>query len=338
MANVPISNNPNVTSGVAARGPSTLKYPASGSNNPSNVTRLTFVEYNRLTTSKAREKMNTIVTLPLPLNFMDNYSIRTNSSIDLGTAGMINDKTIDSGKMFIQKGFDAATTGNAADNLRAGIPAVTEQMKAGKLSTLMGMQAFSKVFSSSDSRDAGAAAKTSAFMGTVVNPHTTVLFDGVNLRSFTLDWRFAPESRADSEALYEIFRVVKMQSHPAELLAGYALNYPDLVYVEFDGISAKYLPKYQKSFINNINISPDSNAGINIFNSGAPTTYNFQLTFTELAILTRNTIASQYGIEMDNGAGDVQNALKDVPDAPPPSADNSSSSSSSSSSSQEGGK
>lgn len=284
----PISDNPNVTAGRASKSVPNLSYPL-GEDLPIS-TRLRFVEYDRYQPSDSSEERDTAyITLPIPVNVVENYSIRTTSEHEMGILGNISADNVNAIR-------NAATNGisvEGAEALKTGIAATTGNLRGGGFSAtnaLLGM------LSSISSTDVKGTIQT--FTGIVQNPHTTLLFEGVNLRPINLDWRFSPRSEEESEVLNRIFNQLKLRSHPEEISSGYALNYPDLCYVEFNGNIEKYMPKFQKAFINNINITPDSPGAMPLFKSGAPVTYTLQLQMIELSILTRNTLAEQLGEEI----------------------------------------
>lgn len=278
------SNNPEKTSGSLNKPIPSFSYPLNESLPVS--TKLRFVKYNRFTPSSvATEDPTAFLTLPLPVNVPENYSIRTNSQQDLGMWGNVSQENAT--KIM---NFGEENDWDYEKVVKLGTQLTTDMLRNRQFSTSAALGGLGLAVASSDIRRV-----IQSFSGVVQNPHTTVLFEGVNLRMIYLEWRLAARSEDESRAIRNIFNVLKLQSHPEEIGGGYALNYPDLVYVEFHGKAADYLPKYQKAFINNINITPDSSGGMNLFKSGAPTSYTLQITMTELSILTRNTLQEQIG-------------------------------------------
>lgn len=282
---IPTSDNPNVTRGKERfRNNTNLSFPVGET--LSSCTRLRFVKYSRFEPSdNATEDTTTTITLPLPINIPENYTMNVTGH-DLGTMGLLNSRNAER----------AAGLGESIDwsNLKSivtsGAGVASDSIKNAefdKRTALAGMLAM---------KSGGDVSRgVQAFTGIVKNPHTTVMFDGVNLRTITLEWRFSARSEQDSQVLKRIYDAIKLCIHPEEVALGYALNYPDLLYVEFDGKVADYLPKFRKAMVNSIHITPDSSNGLPLFKSGAPVTYNFQLVATELEILTRNVLQEQLG-------------------------------------------
>lgn len=280
-----ISTDPNQTSGKARSSVSSYSYPVSET--LSSATRLKFVKYNRFNpSSNGEEETTAIVTLPLPVTIPDNYSIRTGGH-DLGVFGNI---TNDNWNKI--KGLASNSSNDPVQDLKdmteLGVSATAQKVRSRTFSAAAALAGIGFAVNSSDFQNT-----VQSFGGVVRNPHTTILFEGVNLRSINLEWRLSPRSQKESDTLKNIFDTIKLQSHPEELASGFALNYPDLVYVEFTGKIEKYAPKFQKAFITNINLLPDSSNGMTLYKSGAPAIYTLQIAATELSIVTRDTLQEQ---------------------------------------------
>jgi hypothetical protein len=288
-----LNENPNNTSGKESKSAVSLTFPLNES--LSSSTRLRFVKYDRFNPwDTTAETHQATITLPLPTTVPENYSLNIGTT-DLGMFGNINNKNSD------RLGSLASETSGIGKQIKAltdaGIAGATEIVKSKNFSIAAAIKGIGTI-SGADTTDA-----VQAFTGIVQNPHTTVMFNGVGLRTINLEWRFSPRSAEESQALREIYNTIKMRSHPEELSAGLALNYPDLVYIEFAGKAAPWLPKFQKAFISNFNITPDSSGGMALFNSGAPAIYNMQLSAIELSVLTRTTLNEQINGAPINRAG-----------------------------------
>lgn len=279
-----LSDNPTQTTQRARQNEVSYRYPLNET--LSSMTRLRFVEYDRFNPwDEASETTTATITLPLPVTVPENYSISITGH-EMGMYGNVTNDNWDKIKNFSTSGTDWA---EEAKQLRdVGVSAAASAIRERRFNMAAALAGIGMASNSSDLHRTIAS-----FTGMVRNPHTTVIFEGVNLRNINLEWRFSARSEDESRALKNIFDTIKLRTHPEELASGYALNYPDLVYIEFDGKVKEYLPKYQKAFISNINITPDSSGGMSLFKSGAPTTYNFQLSATEISIVTRNTLQEQ---------------------------------------------
>jgi len=274
--------NPEVNYGSAKPKSTILKYPIH-EDIPIKCL-LEFKKYDRFVNS-SREKVEKTVDiyLPLPQSIPDNYSLNVNTA-DLELWGNITAEKFASAQNLMtgeQSISDALAIGSA--------PTANQIQTSGGKTAATIATAF---IASKISSEAGQNTAKS-FIGMTMNPHTTSLFDGVSIRSFSLDWRFSPRSQQESELLLEIMNTIKIRAHPAEMSGGLSLHYPDICKVSFHGSVSKYFPKYQDSFITNISFNADSNAGVMLYNSGAPVTYTCQISFTELNILTRDVLERQ---------------------------------------------
>lgn len=281
--------NPAKTSAILRTPTPSLSYPLNES--LSSMTRFRFVKYDRFNPwDPGSEEETATITLPLPITVPENYSINT-SQMDLGNYGMLNDDN--------WKGLKGATNGSVMDILKqltnSGISAMTDITRHKNFGTAAALGLAGILTSGAPDTDI-----ISSFTGVVTNPHTTIVFNGVNLRNINLEWRFSARSEQESRALRNIYDQIKLCAHPPEIASGFALNYPDLVYIEFEGKVKDYMPKFQRAFINNINITPDSNNGMPLFKSGAPAIYSFQISATEISILTRDRLQEQISGESTN--------------------------------------
>lgn len=60
-----------------------------------------------------------------------------------------------------------------------------------------------------DTLSPGLGKSMSAASGMATNPNATLAFEGVNLRSFTLDWTLYPDSAEEAESIKQIVRAIK---------------------------------------------------------------------------------------------------------------------------------
>lgn len=273
------SADPNATSG-RANSSASYKFPLS--ENLSNGTILRFVKYDRLRPdSQANENTVASIFLPVPMGAPDRSAMRL-SQADLGSAGNLN---IDAVRNGWQKFSDGDMS--AQDILTTGVSYVKDQIERNRnmLSTGLKGAAVSPL--------AVGDIKTplQSFAGAVTNPHTTMMFEGIGMKGFNLQWRLSPRSLDESNALLQIRNLIKERMHPEEIFQGYGLNYPDLVYVEFVGEVKKWLPKYEKAFISNFAITQGSSLGY--YKSGDPIEHELQIEFAELNPNTRKTVQEQ---------------------------------------------
>lgn len=274
------ATNPEQTRGRAAASQTSLRFPLS--ENPPMTTRLTFKTYQRFVPSAtASESTTTLITLPLPLTIPDRSSLQTGNQ-DMWKWGLVNMEQLN-------RGMELWSTESITQLVGTGMSVISDQMtrmeEQWKSSALKGL-ALSPLAADiiGDRRNFELAA------GVIQNPHTNLMFNGVNLKSHFLSWRVSPRSQQESDALQQIINIIKYRIHPAEAFGGFALDYPDTVEVEFTGDAAKYLPKIGKGMVTEFDVKLGGGGSIAMYKSGAPVDVEFTLTLSELNTITRNVL------------------------------------------------
>lgn len=275
----PRPTDPNATRNRAANTEKSLSYPI-GEDLPM-TTRMKFVTYHRFDPAvTGQEITSTLITLPLPMNIADRSGIKT-SSQDLWTIGNVD-------LSHLTKGIDMASWDTLKNAWETGTSLATDSLKRMddhfKTSALKAL-ALSPVLGDDTRRS------LSGLAGVVQNPHTNLVFEGVQLRRHSFTWRMSARSQQESDRIKEISDLIKQRSHPAEAFRGFALDYPDLVYVEFTGDAGKYLPKIRKSMIDEVDIkTTGSGGGISMYKSGAPVEVELTVSMQEINIVTRDQL------------------------------------------------
>lgn len=265
-------------------------------------TALRFVEYSRLMPADdPKEQTTAVIFLPFPVTIPDNKGIRVGNISMVGLEAAKNiSKTAETIKdqgsaplmdmiQGVMNGTASRQTSKVIGSIAALAPKIVDLVPG------VGME------------------KIGVVTGVVRNPHTTMHFEGVENRAFTLSWRMSARSLEESLLLKQITDTITSRSHPEEQLSGLVLDYPDLVYVKFLGDSSDYLPVYNRCMISNIQISYGNNQW---YTSGAPMEVELSVSFTEIEILTRNKIEGRaagnfeidpvkLAIEASNGGSNV---------------------------------
>lgn len=75
-------------------------------------------------------------------------------------------------------------------------------------------------------------------LGQIVNPFTTAIFQGVQLRQFSFEWFFSPSNPKESENLEKIIKMLRVKSLPKlkPNVGGAFLEFPDEVEFSFLGM------------------------------------------------------------------------------------------------------
>lgn len=269
-----------------------LSYPADGA---THGIVMSFYEYGFRSGSTSSITPVGSLAFPLPQNIADTTTVGIKSS-ELGIMGAgVADIASGGGANFLRESLEAAAEGGRS---------VAEAMSS----------AFSGDFSGITSRlsDASSAAlfaaragltslapsvgdALSAASGTAVNPHATLVFDGVQLKKFNFTWQFAPKNNAESAELHRIINTVRRNILPsysddgASSASRSILKYPKMVDFAFVGIDPSRIFKFKRSMIDSFSVdySPQGNVMNRGSGSGSdPAFVNITMGFTESEIWT----------------------------------------------------
>jgi hypothetical protein len=129
--------------------------------------------------------------------------------------------------------------------------------------------------------------------GVATNPKKEQIFKGVDFRTFSFEYTFAPRSFSESKQVAEIIKLFKLHMHPEfNDSAGYLFMYPsefDIVYYQGDSENLN-LPRHTSCVLTDCNVNYTPNNQFTTFTDGTATQIQLSLTFRELAILTKDQI------------------------------------------------
>lgn len=269
------SNNPNSSRGQWGRW-STSSFPRDLG---AHFMTFDFKEYNR----KAPDDIGTtvggdIIALPIPAGLTDNTGIKYNAGVELGIFG---------------------SAANLVDRIAAG-GSLTEEL----VNTDMASVAGQIIARKASDINASLGVLVDQVKGNILNPNLTVAFEGVDLRSYTFQWKFIPTNEFESRKLAEIISRFKFNALPAKQSNGLFLKYPNICYIDFWGTEEGLLFKLKKSSLTNITVNYGA-AGFPTFfaKTGAPTEVDISLSFQELEAQTQEDAPIQraggYAVEPD---------------------------------------
>lgn len=146
--------------------------------------------------------------------------------------------------------------------------------------------------------------------GKIPNPYLTMVFQGVDFRSFSFTFRFTPYSESDCKVIDDIIKTFRKASLPSRGKDGATamLGYPQEVELQYNWRNAKneWLPRFKRCVITAMDTDYTGQGMFSVMRNGFPTTVTVSLKFTELNIITREEIDEQGG-----GAGQERGA--DIP-------------------------
>ena len=236
---------------------------------PKLYTKIDFFEYKRdISTPNAERRQTGSIRMPVPEQYNDATAIRL-SDTSLGVLGAF--------AQFVSQGKGLGDIMNSASKSISG---------ASQQSLI------NSVFDIASSLPGGFDSTTQdlarSFSGIVPNPHVTVLFEGVQLKTYSFQWKVSPRSQQDANALNSIISRIKGRSLPSILQvagANYALQYPDLVKVSIVG--AKQLESTDFAFIERISVNSSVGNSIAFYKDGQPVETSISMDIKEIDIRTR---------------------------------------------------
>lgn len=124
--------------------------------------------------------------------------------------------------------------------------------------------------------------------GQIINPNLELLFQGVNLRSFTFDFDFAPRDQKESEVVKQIIRIFKQSMAPkiGELGPGGGLfvKAPNVFLLKYKSGSQEhpFLNKFKPCALVNIGANYTASGSYSTYADKTPVHMKLNLNFTEL--------------------------------------------------------
>lgn len=235
-------------------------------------TKLEFKEYVRPSpqTLPTTPVKNTVI-LPLPKDLEESFGIRL-SQDDAGMAGA---------------GFDALTRSIEGSSISDEQRNLFIQAAGKKLNEMLKGQ-------------------VGQVAGAIPNPYVTVMFSGVDLRTFTFTWKFAPRNVAESKMLQSIIKIIKGSALPSYSGNNFGvLQYPmicKMTLMSHDGNwktgnfmeGSHPIIGFKNALIENVTVNYAPN-GIPSFFAGTqlPTFYQISVTLKEIEYFT----AADFGRE-----------------------------------------
>jgi len=123
-----------------------------------------------------------------------------------------------------------------------------------------------------------------ATTGFTRNPHTALLFNNVDLRTFTITWKLSPRSQKQSQSLNLIINRIKRAMHPDLAVSGFALDYPNLVKIDFNN-DKEGITQIDYAFIEDFVIDGTPNGHV-FYREGYPSIVTLTMKVKEIRIKT----------------------------------------------------
>lgn len=254
-------------------------------------------------------RTTTSIILPLPLQIQDAYNV------------IINEAQLGVGGAYVVDQFSSGDTKALTNALKAAETAGGDLAKngLGGLGDVLSTGGQYAKFLSRTLLDSlpvnGLSLGVDLIQGTAINPHTTLNFDGVNLKQFQFNWQLAPRSEKESEEIKNI--VTKIKSH---ILPKYStlpgvqqtgnrgtdralLKYPDLLLTRFNGLAPGHYFEFKPAMVSGMTVDYTPQ-GPSLLEGGKPAIVNLGLSFTEAQIHTsgkyEQTSENYFGPNIDS--------------------------------------
>jgi hypothetical protein len=143
--------------------------------------------------------------------------------------------------------------------------------------------------------EAGAGAKR--------NPFQALLFDGVDLKTHTFNWTFAPTTRRETSTVKEIIRTIKFHSLPyyKDFSAGGKafLSYPSVCLPRIEGVDTISL---KPCMINRVDVDYAGGGEVAFLEGGNAAVIKLSVTMQEMQMWTREDYGGESATEENKSA------------------------------------
>jgi hypothetical protein len=135
--------------------------------------------------------------------------------------------------------------------------------------------------------------------GRSINPNAELVFKSVPFRTFNFPYEFAPKNEKEKESVQKILSLFKFHMMPEKWSEGY-LSAPSqfqITYMYRDGANM-YIPKISRCALTDFSIDYSPEGVFTTFKGddkgAAPVLTKVDMSFTEMEIMTKETIAAGY--------------------------------------------
>lgn len=137
------------------------------------------------------------------------------------------------------------------------------------------------------------AAANSAATGLAANPKKEQIFKGVDFRTFQFEYQFFPRSSDEAKNVLNIIQEFKYHMHPEfKDSNNFVYIYPsefDIFYYQ-GGKENLNIHRHTSCVLTEMSVNYTPNGAFTTFENGMPTQINVQLSFRELALLTKDKV------------------------------------------------
>lgn len=166
--------------------------------------------------------------------------------------------------------------------------------------------------------------KAGIVAGVALNPNTRQAFDGVNVRTFSFNFKLVSQTAEESEMANNIEKTFRKFLYPKKS-GEFALTYPPLFYITFytlGGTVNKYMPRIKPCYLTGLESTFNESTNAVFKGTGAPIEVGLTLSFQEERALLRddlfendNTILEKEGfapLSGDFGDGSPLSVVEEI--------------------------
>lgn len=232
------------------------------------------------TFSRPQKRLKSVIALHVPNQLSIRYGAGWADEETFGLQAMIEGASA-AGRALVEAGKALANTNGK------------QAMEGSGKALLEGGKGVSSIVASLALQAPGGGAM-SALTGLAPNPMKEQIFKGVDFRTFTMEYQFAPRSEKESENVNEIIKAFKYHMHPEYKDSNnFLFLYPSEFDIEYyhHGQENLNIHRHTSCVLTEMNVNYTPNGNFSTFVGGRPTQINVSLTFKELTILTKELIA-----------------------------------------------
>jgi len=123
--------------------------------------------------------------------------------------------------------------------------------------------------------------ETAKNTGKNIEKHSALIFDGVEVKTYSFTWKLIPMNEAEANGIMNIINELRTYSLPS-LIGDSGFNFPDVFKVKFKGKSAFSGFKLLPSVLTQINATYGDGNSFMVYNGGHASEVTLSLTFSEI--------------------------------------------------------
>lgn len=239
-----------------------------------------FDHYQKNAIVKRNTKDNFIVSLPIPENLQEQFSM-SYADKQLGALGILEAAGLDDQAIGAMMQGSAEKAGNIAQGIGKAAGSIASKNGGGGTALAIARYGINGI-----SAEGGAA--LDRVSGSILNPYQQLQFEGVGLREHSFSYTFSPNSADEAMTLKEIILQLKMRMHPT--LNGLMLNFPDQCRIKLSGgLDDVAYYTFQDCYLKTMSVNYAPSGTPAFFKGGEhPVEIKIDLTFGEIKPITRS--------------------------------------------------